>query len=111
MVNGIRTSPHPVDSIKDLVRSSVKVLEFDEHLKKAGGHIGRNVVEITIKMKTVVRKPLMIKISNFSFKYLYQIKNIKEQIRQPFFFANIFLQSGKIYEIVVKATLISLMNT
>ena len=28
--------------------------------KRAGGHIGRNVVEITIKMKTIVRKPLMI---------------------------------------------------
>ena len=28
----------------------------------AGGHIGRNVVEITIKKKAKVRKPLMIKI-------------------------------------------------
>ena len=52
----------PVDSIKDVVRSSVKVPEFDKHLKKAGGHIGRNVVEITIKIKTMVRKTLMIKI-------------------------------------------------
>ena len=34
----------------------------NKHLKKAGGHIGRNVVEITIKMKTIVQKPLMIKI-------------------------------------------------
>ena len=42
--------------IKDIVRSSVKVPEFNKHLKKAGGHIGRNVVEITIKMKTIVRK-------------------------------------------------------
>ena len=48
-------------SIKDVVRSSVKVPEFDKHLKKAGEHIGRNVVEITIRMKTIVRKPLMIK--------------------------------------------------
>ena len=47
-------------SIKDVVRSSVEVPEFDKHLKKAGGHIGRNVVEITIKMKTIVRKTLMI---------------------------------------------------
>ena len=39
----------------------MKVPEFDKHLKKAGGHIGRNVVEIPIKMKTIVRKPLMIK--------------------------------------------------
>ena len=26
----------------------------NKHLKKVGGHIGRNVVEITIKMKTIV---------------------------------------------------------
>ena len=52
----------PVDSIKEVVRSSVKVPEFDKHLKKARGHTGRNVVEITIKMKTIVWKPLMIKI-------------------------------------------------
>ena len=50
----------PVDSIKDVVRSSVKVPEFDKHLQKARGHISRNVVEITIKTKTIVRKPLMI---------------------------------------------------
>ena len=52
----------PVDSIKDVVQSSVKVPEFDKHLKKAGGHIGGNVVEITIKMKTIVRKPLGFKL-------------------------------------------------
>ena len=52
----------PVDSIKDVVRSFAKVLEFDKHMKKAGGHIGRNVVGIAIKMKSIVRKPLMIKI-------------------------------------------------
>ena len=51
----------PVVSIKDVVRSSVKVPKFDKHLKKAGGHIGQNVVEITIKMKTIVQKTLMIK--------------------------------------------------
>ena len=51
----------PVVSIKDVARSSVKVPEFDKHLKKAGGHIGWNVVEITIKMKTIVRKTLMLK--------------------------------------------------
>ncbi len=43
---------------------SIKVPEFDKHLKKAGGHISQNVVEITIKMMTIVGKPLMIKISN-----------------------------------------------
>ena len=50
----------PVDYIKDIVRSSVKVPEFDKHLKKAIGHISRNIVEITIKMKTIIQKPLMI---------------------------------------------------
>ena len=60
MANGIRTGG-PVVSIKDVVRSSMKVPQFDKHLK-AEGHIGRNVVEITIKMKTIVRKTLMIKI-------------------------------------------------
>ena len=52
--------PTTVVSIKDEVRNSVKVPEFDKHLKKTGGHISGNVVEITIKMKTIVRKPLMI---------------------------------------------------
>ena len=59
----------PVVSIKDVVRSSLKVPEFDKHLKKAGGHIGRNVMEIT-KMKTIVRKPLMIKISKLRLRNL-----------------------------------------
>ena len=55
MANGNRTG--------DLVvRSSVKVPEFDKHLKKATVHISWNIVEITIKMKTIVWKPLMIKI-------------------------------------------------
>ncbi len=51
-----------MDLIKDIVRSSVKVPEFDKHLKKVGGHIGQNVVEITIKMNTIVKRFLMIKI-------------------------------------------------
>ena len=51
----------PVDSIKDVVRSSAKVPKFYKNLKKAGGHIGWNIVEITIKMKTIVRKPLIIR--------------------------------------------------
>ena len=48
----------------------VMVPEFDKHLKKANGHIGRNLVEITIKMKTIVRKPLMIKINKLRFRNL-----------------------------------------
>ena len=69
-------------SIKDVVRSSVKVSEFDKHLKKAGGYIGRNVVEITIKMKTIVRKTLMIIINklrlrnldNYHTKFILQLQ-------------------------------------
>ena len=41
-----------MDSIKGVVRSSVKVPEFDKRLNLAGGHIGRNIVEIKIKLKT-----------------------------------------------------------
>ena len=43
-------------------------------VKKAGGHIGWNVVEKTIKMKTIVLKPLMIKIIKLHLRnlnYLY----------------------------------------
>ena len=54
MANGIRTGGLRRFS---KVRSSVKVPEFDKHLKKAGGNIDRNFGEI--KMKTIVRKPLM----------------------------------------------------
>ncbi len=58
MANGIRRGD-PSGFNKE--RSSVTVPELDGHLKKAGGHIGRNVMEITIKMNTIVRKPLIIK--------------------------------------------------
>ena len=33
-----------------------------KHLRKAGGHIDRKVVNIKTKIKTIVRKPLRIKI-------------------------------------------------
>ena len=69
MANGNRTGG-PRDSIKDIVRSSVTVPEFDKHLKKAWGHIGRNVAEITIKMKTIVWKPLILKIIKFRLRNL-----------------------------------------
>ena len=65
MANEITTG----DSIKDVVRSSMKVPEFDKHMKKPGGHIGRNVVEI-IRIKTIVWKPLMIKIINLRLRNL-----------------------------------------
>ena len=69
MANGIRKVTL-VDSIKDVVRSSEKVPEFDKHLKKAGGHISRNVVEITINMETIVRKPIMIIINKLCLRNL-----------------------------------------
>ena len=56
----------------------MKVPEFDKHLKKAGGHIGRNIVEITIKMKTIVRKPLMIKINKL------RLRNLDNQYKVVF---------------------------
>ena len=40
-------------------------------VKNAGGHIVRNVVEITIKMKTIVRKTLMIKSTSNCFGLFY----------------------------------------
>ncbi len=43
----------PVDSIKDVVRSSVKVPEFDKHLKKAGGHCGNNNKDEDNSLKTL----------------------------------------------------------
>ena len=41
-----------------IIKGSVNVPEFDKYPKKAGGYNGRNVVEIIIKMKTIVRKLL-----------------------------------------------------
>ena len=59
MVNGIRTGDpsgfNKKCSSKFLVGSRVR----QKHLKKAGGHISWNIVEITIKIKTIVQKPLM----------------------------------------------------
>ena len=44
------------DYDKKVPESEKKVPEFDKkYLKKAGGHIGRNVVQITMKMMTIVR--------------------------------------------------------
>ena len=53
----------------------------DKHMEKAGGHIDRNFVEITIKIKTIVQKSLMIKIiklchRNFDNKHLEKAGNI-----------------------------------
>ena len=61
MANGIRTG-NPRGFNKGCSLKFLKVCEFDKHLKKAGGHIVRNTMKIIIKMKTIVQKPLMIKI-------------------------------------------------
>ena len=53
-----------------LYRILTKQTIWDNHLKKAGGHIGRNIVEITIKMKTIVWKTLMIEISKLRLRNL-----------------------------------------
>ena len=66
MANGIRTGD-PVgfnkghsSKFRGGSRIRQKPVKWFKHMKKAGGHLGRNVLEITIKMKTIVRKPLMI---------------------------------------------------
>ena len=45
----------PVVQIKGLVRDSVWTTEFKmKDLKKAGGHIGQNIMSITTKMRLIV---------------------------------------------------------
>ena len=54
---------------------------FEKHLKKAGGHIGRNVVEITIKMKTIVRKRFTFIIADNKMKIIVR-KNFNDKDHQ-----------------------------
>ena len=75
-----------MDSMKDVVQSSEKVPEFNKHLKKARGHIGRNIVEITIKMKTIVRKPLMIKIVKLCLRNLDNENKLITNLSQNLFY-------------------------
>ena len=56
MVNRIGTVYPPGVQIKGSVQDSVLTPEFNmKHLKKAEGHIGCNVVHITIKMRSIVQ--------------------------------------------------------
>ena len=49
-------NPKVFERLLDAARSSVYAPEFDtKRLKKAEGCIGRNVVDITIRMKTIVQ--------------------------------------------------------
>ena len=88
MADGIKTGD-PC-GFKDVVRSSVKVPEFDKQ-KKAEGHIGRNVVEITINMKTIIRKPLMkvldvwLLITLTFLAYIYQTPPLRQDLTQSIF--------------------------
>ena len=66
MANGIRTGdPRGFNN-----EHSSKFRDGSRVRQKAGGHIGRNVVEIIIKMKTIVQKPLMIKIMKLRLRNL-----------------------------------------
>ena len=68
MANGIRTGdPSGFNKGRSSkFRVGFRVRQSPE---KAGRHIGRNVLEITIKMKTKVRKPLMIKMNKMFIIY------------------------------------------
>ena len=84
MVNVIRT---------DVVRSS----EVDKHLKKTGEHIGRNDVEIRIKMKTIVQKPLMIKSVMILLFIFIHHDYITSLLWLVFLFYNVSTLSGSFY--------------
>ena len=56
MANGIRTDD-PREFNKGCSSKFCDGSRVQQHLKKAGGHIIQNIVEITIKMKTTVQKP------------------------------------------------------
>ena len=70
----------PVNSIKDVVWSSVKVPEFDKHLKKAGRHIGWNVVEITTdednSPKTLNDKTTYIFLVSWFYLFIFRDRRI-----------------------------------
>ena len=70
MANGIRSGdPHGCNKGRSSkFREGSRVRQTPEEGR--GGHIGRNVEEITIKKKTIVRKPLMIKIIDFRLRNL-----------------------------------------
>ena len=67
------------------VPESEKVPESDKkYLKKAGRHIGRNVVQITMKMRTIVRITqiilLIIHLGTYVLEYSFTILIIFKQI-------------------------------
>ena len=62
----------------------------NKHLKNAGGHIGRNVVDITKKMMTRVRKPLMIKMTFLGRTRNYFYSEKRTNTRNTFRFMHIY---------------------
>ena len=84
----------------------MKVPEFDKHLKKAGGHIGRNVLEIIIKMKTIVRKPVMIKINKLRLRNL----DIKKFTNQKILRENIIVETEKFHLHGILSVVASISN-
>ena len=82
MVNGIWASdPRGLNNGRGL--SSVYALKFyKKYLKKPGRHFGRNVVNITIKMKAIVWKPQMMKIIKL------HLRNPDNQFPPPVIYEN-----------------------
>ena len=52
MANGIRTGDP-----REFNKGRSSKFREGSRVRQKGGHVGRNVVEITITMKTIVRKP------------------------------------------------------
>ena len=72
MANGIsRGEPHGFNKVR--IRNFVKVPEFDKHLKKAEGHIGQNVVEVTIKLKKTLNDKNILTIFSFTLNIIFII--------------------------------------
>ena len=56
---------------------SIKVPELDKHLKKAGGHIGRNIVEMDNEdnsPKTLNDRKLGVFFSTFRLNFMFMLK-------------------------------------
>ena len=75
MANGIRTS-NPCGFNKGHSSKFCVGFRVRQTPEKLGGHIRRNVVEMTIKTKTIVRKLSMIKINKIHLKNLDRIASV-----------------------------------
>ena len=80
-----------MDSIKDVVRSSVKVPEFDKHLKEAGVHIGRgncgnNNKDEDNSLKTLKDKNIHMKICNIQSNFFAFCGRKRSQFKSAWIF-------------------------